>query len=135
MESGQSLGQRWTAYRPSKVAWFWSCVACVVAAMILGFGWGGWVTGGTAARAAQEAATKARAELAATVCVDRFLRGADAGARLVSLKSTDSWKRDTFIEKGGWVTLGGTKEPVAGAADLCAERLMKADIPVVKTSG
>ena len=45
--AGESKGG-WGDYRPSKATWFWSCVACVVATMVIGFTWGGWVTGGTA---------------------------------------------------------------------------------------
>ena len=48
MTNKLSVGQRWTAYRPSKAVWFWSCVGCVVATLIVGFTWGGWVTGSTA---------------------------------------------------------------------------------------
>ena len=50
------LQQRWQAYHPSKAALFWSCVGCVVVALIIGFTWGGWVTGGTATKMAEKAA-------------------------------------------------------------------------------
>ena len=48
MTDGQSLSQRFADYRPSKTVLFWSCAGCVAATMIIGFTWGGWVTGGTA---------------------------------------------------------------------------------------
>jgi hypothetical protein len=119
---------RWEEWRPSKVAYFWSCVGCVVATIIVGFAWGGWVTGGTAAKMEASAASQARAQLAAAVCVDRFMKGADAQTRLASLKKTDSWSRDDVLEKGGWLAMAGQKEPVDGAADLCAEKLVSADL-------
>src|SRR4051794_34422194 len=78
MDSKLSPGQRWEAYRPSKVLLFWSCVACIVATMAVGFGWGGWTTGGTAASMAKDAASTARQELAADVCVERFQAADDA---------------------------------------------------------
>jgi hypothetical protein len=35
----RQLGQRWEAYRPTKALLVWSC------AVVVGFTWGGWVTG------------------------------------------------------------------------------------------
>jgi len=51
-QSKQSLGQRWTASRPTKTVVFWSWIASIVVTMIIGFTWGGWVTGGTAQKMA-----------------------------------------------------------------------------------
>ena len=47
-QSKQSLGQRWAASRPTKTVVFWSWIVSIVVTMIIGFTWGGWVTGGTA---------------------------------------------------------------------------------------
>jgi hypothetical protein len=129
-----ALASRWNEYRPSKTAWFWSCVACVVATMIVGFYWGGWVTGSSAQAMAGKATADARAQLAAAVCVNRFESAGDAAVQLASLKKTDSWQRDDFIKNGGWVTIPGTKDPVSGASDLCVDQLMKAQLPPVKAA-
>ena len=48
--------------------------------MLVGFTWGGWTTGGTAQATAKKAATGARQELAAVLCVDRFKTASDATA-------------------------------------------------------
>src|SRR5579872_4521168 len=88
MAENPGIGKRWQDYRPSKSLWFWSCVACVVATMVVGFHWGGWVTGGTADDMAQSAGKKARAELAASLCVNRFESSADATTQLAALKKT-----------------------------------------------
>jgi hypothetical protein len=123
-----SVGQRFRDYRPSKVALFWSCVGSVVVALIVGFTWGGWVTGGTARRMAEEAADATQARLAAAVCMARFMRAADARTQLASLKEIDSaWNRESFVEKGGWATIAG--ETYGDAAELCAEGLMKKELP------
>jgi len=119
-----SLGKRWQNFQASKTQLFWACAACAVATIVVGFTWGGWVTGGTANQRAATAATEARAQLAATVCVERFAKGPDAPAQLAALKGSESWKRDTFIEAGGWATLAGMDKPVAGAASLCVQELM-----------
>jgi hypothetical protein len=123
------MARRWGDYRASKALVFWSCIASIAATLIVGFGWGGWVRGGTAQEMATKAATGARAELAAAVCIHQFVNGANATTQLASLKEADTWKRDSFIEEGGWVTLPGGEKPVAGAASLCAQQLMDAKLP------
>ena len=120
------LGRRWEAYRPSKAIWFWSCAACIVATIVVGFVWGGWVTGGTAARMAKDAADGGRAQLAAATCVVRFDQGPDAAAQLAALKKAESYQRSDLIEKGGWVTMPGSKVPVEGAALICSQKLVAA---------
>lgn len=123
------MNAKWEQYRPSKSLWFWSCAGCVALTMILGFTLGGWVTGGTASAMADTAREQARAQLAADVCVARFKKGADFATALADLKAENSWSRDDFVADGGWVTLAGLDEPVAGAADLCAETLADMEAP------
>jgi hypothetical protein len=118
-----TFSQRWGNLHATKAQLFWACAGCVVAALIVGFTWGGWVTGGTATQMAAKAANDARAQLAADICVERFGKGPDATAQLTALKNSDTWKRDSFIEAGGWATMTGDK-PVAGAASLCAQILL-----------
>lgn len=126
------LMQNWNDYKPSKAIWLWSCVAVAVLTMIVGFSWGGWVTGSTARETAANAAEDATAKLAADICAFRFLRANDAGTQLSALKKASSWERDSLIEKGGWVTFANMKEPVDGAADLCAQTLASAELPVAQ---
>jgi hypothetical protein len=63
----------WADYRPSKALWLWSCIGCVIGTLVIGFTWGGWVTEGATNRMVSRAMDDGRAELAAAVCVDRFL--------------------------------------------------------------
>ena len=60
MQDGSSLGSRWAAYHPTKGLLFWAAAAGAIATIVVGFAWGGWVTGGSAKRMA-EAAAAARA--------------------------------------------------------------------------
>jgi hypothetical protein len=126
MVEKHSLSRRFDDYRPTKTLFLWSCAGCVVATMIVGFAWGGWVTGGTASQMAVKAAADGRAALAATICVDRFASSLDSAAALVSLKATDSWKREDIIAAGGWAKLPGMEKPVPGSAELCAKQLADA---------
>jgi hypothetical protein len=131
MAEGKSLSQRFEEYHPSKTVMFWSCAGCVVATMILGFTWGGWVTGGTAREMVEDATQTARAEVAAAICVQKFMDAGDARLQLASLKDiTSSWQRENFIEEGGWANVAG--EEYDDAAELCAERLMAMEAPVAQ---
>jgi hypothetical protein len=124
MAEYQSLSKRFEKYKASKSVIFWACAGTAVATMVVGFVWGGWVTGKTAREMAAESATAARAELAAAFCVNQFAKGPDAAVQLASLTKQDSWERGSFVEKGGWTTLPGTKAAVEGAAGICAAELI-----------
>ena len=52
----RQLGQRWETYRPTKALLVWSCAVGAIGVIVVGFTWGGWVTGGTARTMAQAAA-------------------------------------------------------------------------------
>jgi hypothetical protein len=79
---------------------------------------------------AQDAAERSKAQLAAVVCVERFVNADDATAQLAALKDTSRWKQESFVEDGKWAMLPGVEEPVDGAADLCAEQLADMVLPV-----
>ena len=119
-----SFGQRWAAYRPTKGLLFWAAAAGAVATIVVGFAWGGWVTGGSAKRMAEAAAAGARDTLVAAVCVDRFQAGGDAQAQLAALKLLQSYDRGTFIEKGGWATMPDKAKPTSAAMRLCGDQLV-----------
>jgi hypothetical protein len=131
MAEGKSLSRRFEHYQPSKTVLFWSCAGGIVATMIVGFTWGGWVTGGSAQKMVNDAADQARAEVAAAVCVQEFMQAADAGVQLASLKQiTSSWAREDFVEEGGWAMIAS--EEYDDAADLCAKRLMGMEAPIAQ---
>lgn len=123
------MSGKWSEFTPSKTLWFWSCAGCAVATMVVGFTLGGWVSGGTATKMASEARRDGRTELAADVCVARFKSSDGFATALADLKKEDSWKQDDFVTAGGWVTMAGLADPVAGSAKLCAEMLTKMDAP------
>jgi alpha/beta superfamily hydrolase len=131
MTDGKSMGQRFEDWCPSKTVLFWSCAGCVVATLIIGFSWGGWVTGGTAQEMAEDAAEQGRAQVAAAVCVENFMSAADAGVQLTSLKGTSSsWQRENFIEDGGWAKVDD--QEYDDAAELCADRLIEMEPPATQ---
>jgi hypothetical protein len=78
---------------------------------------------------ASDAADGAKAHMASASCVTRFNQGPDAVAQLAALKKADSYERSDTIKKGGWVTMPGDTNPVAGAADICAQTLITENPP------
>ena len=119
-----SFFQKWRSYRPSKAVWLWSCIGSGVATIIVGFGWGGWVTGASATQMADQAADHARVQLATAYCVNHVTSSPDSADDLAKLRKTNSWDRGGFVKTAGWVTLPGTSAPISEAADLCASQLM-----------
>jgi hypothetical protein len=144
MQQGQNqnLSRRFKEYQASKTVLFWACAGSVVAATIVGFSWGGWTTGGSAQEMAEDSAAQARQELAAVVCVDRFMAAPDAGVKLAALKEIkSSYGQSQFVEDGGWaiiVPASATTTDYKARADdrkaagLCAEELAKRKIPMAE---
>ena len=106
----------------------WGAVGGAIAAAIIGFSWGGWVTGGTAEADAAQRANAAVVAALAPVCVERFQSAADATANLAALKKVDSWSQGDFIEKGGWAAVRGSKptDQMSAVAKACASLLAPA---------
>ena len=143
MQQGQNqnLSRRFKEYQASKTVLFWACAGSVIAATIVGFSWGGWTTGGSAQEMAENSAAQARQELAAVVCVDRFMAAPDAGVQLTALQEIESsYAQSKFVEEGGWaliVPASDTTDYKARANDrkaagLCAEELAKREIPTAE---
>jgi hypothetical protein len=119
-----SFSRRWEDYQPSKSMLFWACIAAIIATMAVGFGWAGWVTGGTSQAMATTAGDTARGELASAICVERFNAAPDAAAKLVQFKAIpDSYKKREFIEVGGWATMPGQTSPDRLGVQGCATAL------------
>jgi hypothetical protein len=100
----------------------WGIVGGAVAAAIIGFTWGGWVTGSTAEAAAVQRSNAAVVVALAPLCVEKFQRGADVPGTLSALKKADSWSQGDYIEKGGWAALPGSNSPqqLSAVAKACA---------------
>ena len=71
-----------------------------IGVIVVGFTWGGWVTGGTARSMAQNAAVSAHDELVAVICVERFQNGRDAHGQLAALKELQGWNRGRVHREG-----------------------------------
>jgi hypothetical protein len=94
----------------------WGLIFGAAVAMIVGFSWGGWVTGGTAKGKSDEAVLANRA----AICVAQFMKAPNYDRELVAFKAIDSWKRSELIGKGGWDKMPGQGEASGAVADACA---------------
>lgn len=119
-----SMAQRWRDAQPTKTNTFWLCMGSVVLTMIVGFAWGGWVTGGTAQKMAETMADTAVVQRLAPICVVQFNRDPGKEQKLVALKGTDSWQRDGYVEKQGWATMPGEEKADRSVAEACAKLLL-----------
>jgi alpha/beta superfamily hydrolase len=80
--------------------------------MVIGFSWGGWVTGGTAMKLANERADGAVVAALTPICVEKFLQNNDSKANLAVLqKISSNWEQGQYLEKGGWATQPGATSP------------------------
>jgi hypothetical protein len=95
-----------------------------VATIVIGFYWGGWVTGGSAWHTAQRQAKEAVVSVLAPICVEKFRQASDAQAKLAELKKISyTWDQNSFIEKGGWAVMPGSNMADAQVAKACAATL------------
>jgi hypothetical protein len=127
MEQSQqklSLGRRWSDARPTKTAVFWSCLATMIVTMVIGFTWGGWVTGGTALKMAEVVGEDAVAKRLAPMCVARFNEDPKKVAKLKEFRAVSTWEQTDYVKKQGWATMRGEQEPGSRVAEECGKLLM-----------
>ncbi len=103
----------------------WGAAGGAIVLAIIGFAWGGWVTGGTAQKMAEEMAEDAVVGRLAPICVVQYNQDSEKDQKLKELKEESSWKRDDYVEKQGWATMPGEKEADSKVAEKCAELLVE----------
>ena len=102
----------------------WGAAGGGVALAVVGFTWGGWMTGSTAQQLARKEANAAVVKVLTPFCIANFQKAADASDKLAALKKfSSSWARETFIKEGKWALIG--KEQDSGVIDACAAELYK----------
>ena len=102
---------------------FWSAVGGAILAAIVGFNWGGWVTGGTAEVMAKEIAENTVAQRFTPICLARVNQDPMKEQKLKEFKAKDSWDGRRYVEEQGWATLPGEEKPDSKIAEGCAKQL------------
>ena len=126
-EKKVSFRQRWNEAQPTKTVLFWSVVAAVILTIIVGFSWGGWVTGGTAQKMAEVAATQAVVERLSLICLDQFSQDPDKAQKLSEFIVTKTYQRDDYVTDQGWATMFGDEKPDRNVAFACAKLIALID--------
>ena len=111
----------WEKIKPA----LWGAVGGAIALAIIGFAWGGWVTGGTAQKMAEKLAQEAVVARLAPICVEQYNQETEKDQKLKELKESKFWERDDYVEKQGWATMPGEKEADSNVAGKCAELLVE----------
>ena len=97
----------------------WGLIVGAVIAMIIGFAWGGWLTGGTAQKMTDEAVLASQA----AICVAQFMKQPSHEEKLKEFEKEEYWKRSGFVEKGGWDKMPGQEKASSSVAQACAKGL------------
>jgi hypothetical protein len=120
-----SVGERWQAARPTKTAMFWSWVLVVVLTLVIGFEWGGWVTGRTAKSMAEAASSDAVLARLTPMCVAKAKSDPQWAEKQKALGATQSWDRSDYVSKQGWATMPTEHEADSRVAAECATALLQ----------
>ena len=94
-----------------------------VAIAIVGFSWGGWVTGGTAEKMASETARLEVVAALVPICLEQSRLDPQVAATLAQLKEASSYQRSDMLMKAGWATMPGSSDPNRRVASSCMEKL------------
>jgi hypothetical protein len=98
--------------------------ACgAVALAVIGFSWGGWVTGGTARTMAADQSKAEVVTALSLICVDQSKRDPQLVERVALLKAASSYERGDLVMKNGWATMPGTAEGNRLVAIACADKV------------
>ena len=101
----------------------WGAAGGAIAAMIIGFAWGGWVTGGTSEKNAGVASQTAVVQALVPLCVAKAEQQPD---QLIALKKESStYSRSEMVVKAGWVSTVAEKYR-RNVAEGCASAIVEA---------
>ena len=98
-------------------------VVGAAAITIVGFSWGGWVTGGTAKRMAADHAKLEVVAAMVPICLEQSRLDPQVEETLARLKDTTHYRRNELLIQTGWATMPGSSDPNRQVASACMEKL------------
>ncbi|MCE8007947.1 hypothetical protein [Aestuariivita sp.] len=90
---------------------------------IVGFTWGGWVTGSNAEKMASEMAEDRVITALVPFCLDMSRTDEERIAKLAAIRETSSFRRRDAVMEAGWATMPGAEGPNRELAQACIEGL------------
>jgi pimeloyl-ACP methyl ester carboxylesterase len=94
-----------------------------VAASTIGFSWGGWVTGGTAAKMANTLSHEKVIAALVPVCVGMSRADTERAGKLEQIRETPSYQRRNILMETGWATVPGSDSADRDLAEACLAAL------------
>jgi hypothetical protein len=113
-----------------KVPWIkpgiWGAVVGSLLTMIIGFGWGGWVTASAADQTARMQADGAVTSALIPFCLAKAKMDPAGAKKIGELRAINySYEQEQFVMKAGWASTPGNEEPNRKVAEACASQLLK----------
>ncbi len=90
---------------------------------VVGFSWGGWVTGGRADSLARTVAHDSVIAALVPVCVDLSRTDTDRLAKLETIRAASTYQRRDAVMAAGWATIPGYDDPNRDLALACVAAL------------
>lgn len=101
----------------------YGAIVGAIALSVVGFSWGGWMTGGSAASMAN---TKAHNDVIAAlvpVCLNLAKSDPNHAAQLDTIRAASTYERRDAVMSAGWATVPGAEKPNADLARACVTAL------------
>lgn len=99
---------------------------------IVGFSWGGWVTGANADKMASAMAHDNVIAAMVPICLDMASADPDRIAHLATIREATSYKRRDAVMATGWATVPGSDAPNRDIAQACLAVLDFEEQPAVE---
>lgn len=90
-----------------------------VLTMVVGFSWGGWVTGGSAAEMATVQAKNEVIAALVPVCLQISQDDPERTAKLDIITEAATYRRRDAVMEAGWATVPGSEAPNRDLAQAC----------------
>jgi len=103
-----------------------AAVGAITTALV-GFNYGGWVSGSSAEQMAHQRSTAAVTAALLPVCISQSMADPDSIAKTQHVSALSSrYERRDFVMRAGWATMPAAPSPDSDLAAACAEVLVKA---------
>jgi hypothetical protein len=90
---------------------------------VVGFSWGGWMTGGSANKMASAMAHDNVIAALLPVCVDMSRTDTDRVAKLATIREASTYRQRDAVMAAGWATIPGSETPNRDLAQACVAAL------------
>ncbi len=94
-----------------------------VLTMVVGFSWGGWVTGGSATEMATVLARNEVISALVPICLQISQDDPERISKLAAITEASTYRRRDAVMEAGWATVPGSEAPNRDLAQACIQGL------------